>query len=121
MRSPTATSSSPFASFSSSISIVASPLPPTSTKATSGPMATIVPSSVWPFSKRFEKGQTLEGTIVAIGPEVAFVDVGGKGEATIEIDELKDANGELDVAVGDRIQAMVVSTEEGLIDRKSVV
>ena len=65
--------------------------------------------------KRFEKGQTLEGTIVAIGPEVAFVDVGGKGEATIEIDELKDANGELDVAVGDRIQAMVVSTEEGLI------
>ena len=65
--------------------------------------------------KRFEKGQTLEGTIVAIGPEVAFVDVGGKGEATIEIDELKDANGELDVAVGDRIQGMVVSTEEGLI------
>ena len=64
--------------------------------------------------KRFEKGQTLEGTIVAIGPEVAFVDVGGKGEATIEIDELKDANGELDVAVGDRIQAMVVSTEGGL-------
>jgi small subunit ribosomal protein S1 len=65
--------------------------------------------------KRFEKGQTLEGTIVAIGPEVAFVDVGGKGEATIEIDELKDANGALDVAVGDRVQAMVVSTEGGLI------
>ena len=32
-------------------------------------------------AKRFEKGQTIEGTIVAIGPEVAFVDVGGKGEA----------------------------------------
>ena len=44
-------------------------------------------------AKRFEKGQTIEGTIVAIGPEVAFVDVGGKGEATIEIDELKDADG----------------------------
>ena len=37
-------------------------------------------------AKRFEKGQTIEGTIVAIGPEVAFVDVGGKGEATIEIE-----------------------------------
>jgi small subunit ribosomal protein S1 len=49
-----------------------------------------------------------------IGPEVAFVDVGGKGEATIAIDELKDANGILDVAVGDRIQAMVVSTSGGL-------
>ena len=32
-------------------------------------------------AKRFEKGQTIEGTIVAIGPEVAFVNVGGKGEA----------------------------------------
>ena len=65
-------------------------------------------------AKRFEKGETLEGTIVAIGQDVAFVDVGGKGEATIEIDELKDAEGALEVAVGDRIQAMVVSTVGGL-------
>jgi small subunit ribosomal protein S1 len=65
-------------------------------------------------AKRFEKGQTLEGTIVAIGQDVAFVDVGGKGEATIEIGELKDAEGALQVAVGDRIQAMVVSTVGGL-------
>jgi small subunit ribosomal protein S1 len=64
--------------------------------------------------KRFERGQTLEGTIVAIGPEVAFVDVGGKGEATIEVQELKNAEGALEVAVGDRIQAMVVSTAGGL-------
>jgi small subunit ribosomal protein S1 len=65
-------------------------------------------------AKRIERGQTIEGTIVAIGPEVAFVDVGSKGEATIEIDELKDAEGVLEVAVGDRIQAMVVSTVGGL-------
>ena len=65
-------------------------------------------------AKRHEKGQTIEGTIVAIGPEVAFVNVGGKGEAMIESAELKDADGALDVAVGDRIQAMVVSTEGGL-------
>ena len=45
-------------------------------------------------AKRIEQGQTIEGTIVAIGPEVAFVDVGGKGEATIEIAELKDAEGD---------------------------
>ena len=72
-------------------------------------------------AKRVEKGQTIEGTIVAIGPEVAFVDVGGKGEATIEIAELKDADGDLEVAVGDRIQAMVVSTVGGLtLSRKLV-
>jgi small subunit ribosomal protein S1 len=65
-------------------------------------------------AKRFAQGQTVEGTIVAIGREVAFVNVGGKGEATIEIEELKDAEGDLEVAVGDRIQAMVVSTVGGL-------
>jgi small subunit ribosomal protein S1 len=65
-------------------------------------------------AKRIERGQTIEGTIVAIGPEVAFVDVGGKGEATIEVEELKDADGDIEVAVGDRIQAMVVSTSGGL-------
>ena len=65
-------------------------------------------------ARRLSKGQTVEGTIVGIGPEVAFVDVGGKGEATIEIAELKDADGNLEVAVGERIQATVVSTEGGV-------
>ena len=65
-------------------------------------------------TKRFEKGQTIEGTIVAIGPEVAFVNVGGKGEATIAIDELKDEDGRLEAAAGDRIQATIVSTVGGL-------
>ena len=65
-------------------------------------------------AKRVERGQTVEGTIVAIGAEVAFVNVGGKGEAVIEIAELKDGEGVLEVDVGDRIQAVVVSTEGGL-------
>jgi small subunit ribosomal protein S1 len=65
-------------------------------------------------AKRFEQGQTIEGTIVAIGPEVAFIDVGGKGEATIEIEELLDAEGVLEAGVGDRVEAMVVSTAFGL-------
>ncbi len=65
-------------------------------------------------ARRVEKGETIEGTIVAIGPEVAFIDVGGKGEATMDIDELRDADGRLEVAVGDRVQAVVVSTAGGL-------
>jgi len=66
-------------------------------------------------AKRIERGQTIEGTIVAIGPEVAFIDVGGKGEATIDIDELKDPDGQLEVAVGERVQAVVTSTAGGLV------
>jgi len=62
-------------------------------------------------AKRFENGETIAGTIVAIGPEVAFVNVGGKGEATIDVDELKNDDGVLE---GDRIQATVVSNSGGL-------
>jgi small subunit ribosomal protein S1 len=65
-------------------------------------------------AKRLEKGDLVDGTIVAIGPEVAFVDVGGKGEAVIDIAELRNAEGGLEVAPGDRVQAMVVSTAGGL-------
>jgi small subunit ribosomal protein S1 len=65
-------------------------------------------------ARRIEKGQTIEGTVVSIGEEVALVDVGGKSEATINIAELKDDEGKLEVAVGERILATVVSTAGGL-------
>jgi small subunit ribosomal protein S1 len=74
--------------------------------------ATMFEASIQP--KRIERGQTVTGRVVAVGAEVAFVDVGGKGEATIALDELRDADGALEVAVGDRIQAVVVSTDGGL-------
>ncbi len=66
-------------------------------------------------ARRFDRGQTIEGTIVALGPKAAFVDVGGKGEAEIDIEELKDADGDVEVSVGDRITAMVVSTSGGIV------
>ncbi len=65
-------------------------------------------------ANRLDKGEIVEGRIVAIGPEVALVDVGGKGEAVIDIDELKNVDGEIEVALGDSVQAMVVSTSGGL-------
>lgn len=65
-------------------------------------------------ARRLDKGDSVEGTIVAIGEEVAFVDVGGKGEATMDLAELRDADGGIEVAVGDRIQAIVVSTSGGI-------
>jgi len=65
-------------------------------------------------ARRIEKGRTITGTIVAIGEESALVDVGGKSEAEIDVAELKNEDGQLEVAVGDRIQAMVVSTAGGL-------
>src|SRR5687767_15075811 len=72
-------------------------------------------------ARRFSRGQTIDGTVVAIGPEVALVSVGGKSEAEIPVAELKDADGDIEVSVGDRIQAVVVSTSGGvMLSRKGV-
>ena len=65
-------------------------------------------------AKRLEQGELVEGRIVAIDPEVALVDVGRKGEAVMDVAELKSADGEFEVAVGDLVHAMVVSTSGGL-------
>ena len=81
--------------------------------------ATMFEASV--SARRFEQGQTVTGMIVAIGPEVAFVSVGGKSEAQIDLAELRNEAGEIEVSVGDRIQAMVVSTSGGItLSRKGV-
>ena len=49
------------------------------------------------------------------------MNVGGKGEAEIDIAELKDADGDVEVSVGDRIHAVVVSTSGGIVlSRKGV-
>jgi small subunit ribosomal protein S1 len=66
------------------------------------------------LAKRLDQGEFVEGRIVAIGPEVALVDVGRKGEAVMDIGELKNADGEIEVKLGDLVQAMVVSTQGGL-------
>jgi small subunit ribosomal protein S1 len=72
-------------------------------------------------ARRVARGQTIEGTIAAIGPDVALVSIGGKSEAQIDVAELKDEDGDIDVSIGDRIQAVVVSTSGGImLSRKGV-
>ncbi len=72
-------------------------------------------------NRRFTRGQTIEGTIVAIGPDTSLVNVGGKGEAVIETSDLKDHEDALEFAVGDRVQAIVVGTNKGItLSRKGI-
>jgi small subunit ribosomal protein S1 len=58
----------------------------------------------------FRGGETVEGIIVSLGQDVAFVDIGGKGEATIDAAELVGPDGEVGARVGDAVKAVVVST-----------
>jgi small subunit ribosomal protein S1 len=52
-------------------------------------------------------GDKVSGQIVSIGPEAAFVDLGGKAEGIIELAQISDAEGKLTSAVGDTIEAKV--------------
>ena len=65
-------------------------------------------------TKRYRNGQTIEGTIVAIAADAAFINIGAKGEATMELSELRNDDGSIEVKVGDRIQATVMSTTNGV-------
>jgi small subunit ribosomal protein S1 len=64
--------------------------------------------------KSFREGDEVVGKVVALGAEVAFVDVGGKGEATIDLEELTEPDGTVRISVGDTIKALVISTAGGL-------
>jgi small subunit ribosomal protein S1 len=57
-------------------------------------------------------GQAVKGRVIQINAESVFVDIGGKGEAWIDRAELTDEDGRLRVAIGDEIEATVVSTRD---------
>lgn len=83
--------------------------------------ATLFEASTKTKARQFSRGQSVDGTIVGIGPKVAFINIGGKGEAEIDVAELKNENGDLEVSVGERITALVVSTSGSIVlSRKGV-
>src|SRR5215470_110068 len=68
-------------------------------------------------------GDVVRGRVIAVGATAAFVAVGGKAEATIELGEFRDpATGELQLREGDEIEATVVDdgTRSGSIVLKRV-
>src|SRR3989475_18790 len=59
--------------------------------------------------RRLATGDVVRGRVIAVGATAAFVAVGGKAEATIELGEFRDpATGEVQLHEGDEIEATVV-------------
>ncbi|HET9751594.1 MAG TPA: S1 RNA-binding domain-containing protein, partial [Myxococcales bacterium] len=58
-------------------------------------------------------GQKVSAKVAHLGGEVAFLDLGGKGEGIIDLRELRDDKGELLVQAGGTIDGYVLSLSEG--------
>ncbi|MGL9734442.1 MAG: 30S ribosomal protein S1 [Symbiopectobacterium sp.] len=59
-------------------------------------------------------GSIIRGLVVAIDKDVALVDAGLKSESTIPIDQFKkNAQGELEIQVGDEIDVVLDAVEDG--------
>jgi small subunit ribosomal protein S1 len=70
--------------------------------------------------KRFEVGQKVSGRIVQMGAEQAFLDLGGKGEAMIDLAELKDSQGNVMVALGEILEGYILATGGGIVVTKQL-
>lgn len=57
-------------------------------------------------------GDRVKGKLARLGEEAAFVDLAGKAEGMIPIGELKDAEGNISLAVGDKVEAQVVAIDD---------
>jgi len=62
--------------------------------------------------KRFEEGQVVTGTIIAVDRDHVLVDVGYKSEGQISIHEFRDEEGNVDVNLNDRVEVMVEVWDE---------
>ena len=56
-------------------------------------------------------GQVVKGRVILISADSVFIDVRDKGEGIIDRAELENEQGEFDIAIGDEVEATVLSTE----------
>jgi len=66
-------------------------------------------------AKRPKVGDLVKGTIVTLGKDAVFVDLGGKAEGQLERAQVADSEGKLLVKVGDVIEARVASDAGGAL------
>ncbi|KLN97444.1 30S ribosomal protein S1 [Moellerella wisconsensis] len=58
-------------------------------------------------------GSIVRGTVVAIDKDVVLVDAGLKSESAIPVEQFKNAQGELEIQVGDEIDVALDAVEDG--------
>lgn len=78
-----------------------------------GSFAELFEASLADVGQPLERGKKIEATILQIGAEWSFLDVGQKGEGVLSSAELLNADGEALYQVGDKIGAYFLSRDGG--------
>ena len=78
-----------------------------------GSFADMFEASLAGIGQPLERGKKTEATILQIGSDWCFLDVGQKGEGVLSTAELLNGDGELQYAVGDKISAYFLSRTGG--------
>ena len=68
-----------------------------------------------PTTRRLEVGEVIEGLVVMVGSDHVFLDVGGKSEARMDLKEVVDDDGELQIKEGDKLEGYVVRVEPDVV------
>src|SRR5882672_12556719 len=63
--------------------------------------------------QKLRLGQKVHARVAHVGAEIGYLDLGGKGEAIIDLRELRNDKGELLVQAGESIDAYVLSLADG--------
>lgn len=75
--------------------------------------AAMFEASLTTVGQQLEPGQKIEATLLQIGKDWSFVDVGQKGEGVLATAELLNADGEAQYAVGDKMSVYFLSRSGG--------
>jgi small subunit ribosomal protein S1 len=65
-------------------------------------------------SVRLAPGQKVKVRVVSVTGDLVYVDLGGKSEGVIDLNEFKDKQGAAQVKEGDEVEAFFVSVENGV-------
>src|SRR2546422_3485012 len=64
---------------------------------------------------KLRMGQKISARVAHLGAEVAFLDLGGKGEGIIDLRELRNEKGDLRVHAGETLEGYLLSVSEGVM------
>ncbi len=73
------------------------------------------------FTSRLQPGERVKSRVVSISGDMIYIDLGGKSDGFIDLSELKDEHGAINVNIGDNIEAIFSHMQDGMMKLTTLV